>query len=114
MFAITDDELRDRLMQASSSPDSANAFFNQFQYVQELFQGHYCEAYEHGVALLHHCQELAPGAYSQIHKGTPFYWIRTAAFLKHDYEIAVFFYDAAMAAPNQPGPVAVVTGPGLT
>ena len=59
--------------------------------------GNYCAAFEQGIQLLYKCQSLASEAYVKVHKGTPFYWLGTAAFLKHDYEIAVFFFDAAVS-----------------
>ena len=97
MPLLTNDELRNMLIQAASAPKAANDFFGRFPYVSELVGGHYSAAFDHGFALLHHCQEVAPEAYAKIHKGTPFYWLGTAAFLKHDYETAVFFYDAAVS-----------------
>jgi hypothetical protein len=96
-MSLTIDELRNMLMQAASAPAAANDFFGRFSYVSELVNGNYSAAFDHGFALLRHCQEVAPEAYAKIHKGTPFYWLGTAAFLKHDYETAVFLYDAAVS-----------------
>jgi hypothetical protein len=36
-----------------------------------------------------------PDEYTRLHKGTPFYWLGVAAFASHDYQSAVFFFDAA-------------------
>jgi len=95
MYRLTDDDLRNLLTRAANDPKAANDLFGRFAYVSELVGGHYSAAFDHGFALLHHCREVAPDAYAKIHKGTPFYWLGTAAFLKHDYETAAFFYDAA-------------------
>lgn len=94
---LTHDQLRDELLRVADDPTGANIFFGQFAYVQELHQGNYSGAFDHGVQLLHLCRELAHDAYVKVHKGTPFYWLGTAAFQMHDYEIAVFFYDAAVS-----------------
>jgi len=94
---LTNLDLRRMLVQAATAPGVANDFFSRFSYVTELMQGNYSAAFEHGFALLRRCQELAPEAYAEMHKGTPYYWLGTAAFLKHDYETAVFFYDAAVS-----------------
>src|SRR5712692_5804099 len=96
MFAITSEELRNQLMQAASDPGAANAFFGRFSYLGELIAGNYSASFDQGCDLLRLCQGVAPEEYGRIHKGTPFYWLGTAAFLKHDYETAVFFYDAAV------------------
>src|SRR5215813_7720474 len=69
-------------------------FFGRFSYVQELIAANYC-AFDPGMQLLYRCQTVAPDAYARVHNGTPFDWLGTAAFQKHDYEIAVFFFDAA-------------------
>ena len=97
MQLLTPDDLRDRLVRAASDPGSADEFFKWFSFVQELARRDYCNAYDHGVAVLHRCQQVAPEAYAQIHKGSPFYFLGMAAFQKHDYEIAVFFFDAAVS-----------------
>lgn len=96
MSSITNDDLRNQLIQAVNDPGAANAFFGQFSYVGELISGNYSASFDEGCRLLRLCQQLAPEEYKKIHKGTPFYWLGTAAFLKYDYETAVFFYDAAV------------------
>ncbi|MGA9042904.1 MAG: hypothetical protein WB421_20415 [Terriglobales bacterium] len=97
MFAITGEELRNQLLQVVSDPGAANAFFGRFPYVGELIAGNYSASFDHGFNLLRLCQSVAPEEYERVHKGTPFYWLGTAAFLKHDFETAVFFYDAAVS-----------------
>ncbi len=97
MSSITRDELRNQLMQAVSDPAAANVFFGQFPYVDDLVSGNYSACFDEGCKLLRLCQQIAPEEYRKIHKGTAFYWLGTAAFLKYDYETAVFFYDAAVS-----------------
>jgi hypothetical protein len=48
-----------------------------------------------GVRFLNRCKSLEPVEYDNRWKGTPFYWIGSAAFLAHDYETAAFLYDAS-------------------
>lgn len=36
-------------------------------------------------------------AYKEIHKGGAFYWLGIASFLLHEYEMATFFFDAAVS-----------------
>ena len=96
MSSITSDELRNQLIRAASDPGAANVFFGQFSYVDHLVSGNYSACFDEGCKLLRLCQQLAPEEYRRIHKGTAFYWLGTAAFLKYDYETAVFFYDAAV------------------
>ena len=43
------------------------------------------------------CRQIDADAYRNIHKGIPFYWLGTAAFLVHDYQTATFFFDAAVS-----------------
>lgn len=62
-----------------------------------MLDGNYSFAKEQGIRVLKKCLDIDEDAYRQIHKGTPFYWIGTAAFLEHDYETVVFFYDAAVS-----------------
>ena len=82
---------------ASQDGKTANDFFGAFPYVQELIRGNYSAALHQGIGLLEKCQQLDPAAYKVIHKGTPFYWLGTAAFLVHDYQSALFFYDTAVS-----------------
>jgi len=93
--SISIDQLRKGLSEVSADPTAANAFFGQFHYVDQLLKGNNCAAFDECIELLRQCQQIAPDAYAKVHKGTPFYWLGTSAFLKHDYEIAVFFFDAA-------------------
>ena len=95
--AMTDAELRAGLHRAEASVELADAFFGQFEYVQDRAVGNHSAALDKGLGLLAKCEELEPDVYRRIHKGTPFYWIGMAAFAVHDYQTAVFFFDAGVS-----------------
>jgi hypothetical protein len=101
--SLTDDALRSLLERAASNPSYADHFFARLNYVAELLNGNHSTALRLGIALLERCHRLSHQDYTQIHKGTPFYWIATAAFLVHDYQTAVFFYDAAASEDIRAG-----------
>ena len=84
-------------VRAAQDGGTANAFFGAFPYVQELVRGNYSATLHQGIALLEKCRQLDPITYQTIHKGTPFYWLGTAAFLIHDYQNALFYYDTAVS-----------------
>lgn len=111
---MSEDELRDALLQVPCTRKGGDDFFGRFIYVRELIDGNYASALNHGLELLHSCVCLAPEAYARIHKGTPYYWIGMAAFLVHDYQTAAFFFDAGASEDLRMGadPVANPT-PGL-
>ena len=81
----------------SGSLADADKFFNSFSYVQHLREGNYSLTLENGVSLLTKCKITDPQLYDRIHKGAAFYWLGMAAFLVHDYETAVFFFDSAVS-----------------
>jgi hypothetical protein len=97
MERLSDDELRQMLVRAAQDGGTANTFFGAFQYVQELVRGNYSATLHQGIALLEKCRQLDPVTYRTIHKGTPFYWLGTAAFLMHDYQNALFYFDTAVS-----------------
>ena len=92
--AMTNEEIRDLLNHTDDSREAGDDFYNRFDYVQELFAGNYSAALYKGLHLLSVCQEVAPDKYRSMHKGTPYYWLGMAAFLLHDYQTAVYFFDA--------------------
>lgn len=92
---LTEEELKELLIKASQDPVVADRFFNSFIYVNELQTGNALNARTLGMELLSICNRLDPEAYKKINKGTPYYWLGTAACILEDYESAVFFYDAA-------------------
>src|SRR5579864_5253419 len=111
---MTEAELRDALLQIPTTSKGGDAFFGQFLYIQELAAGNYSSALNHGLQLLTECQRLAPEAYGNIHKGTPYYWLGVAAFLVHDYQTAVFFFDAGTSEDLRFGADPIVNStPGL-
>lgn len=101
-WTMTDDECREALLQAATT-EEADRFFGQFQYVQDLRSGDHSAALSKGLGLLAQCQQISPEGYERIHKGTPYYWLGTAAFLMHDYETATFFYDACVSEDLRSG-----------
>jgi hypothetical protein len=91
-------ELRSVFLQAAAGEaKDADAFFNRFEYFQRLRERNYSAALDQGINLLATCKQIDADAYRNIHKGTPFYWLGTAAFLVHDYQTATFFFDAAVS-----------------
>jgi len=101
---LGDEELRSMFLQAArGQTKDADAFFGRFKYVQDLFNGSYSAALDQGLALLQKCKQINAGTYRNIHKGTPFYWLGTAAFLVHDYQTAVFFFDSAVSEDIRAG-----------
>ena len=85
------------LQAAASEAKNADAFFNRFEYFQRLRERNYSAALDQGINLLATCRQIDADAYRNIHKGIPFYWLGTAAFLVHDYQTATFFFDAAVS-----------------
>lgn len=101
---LEDEEFRVMFLQtAQRGTQEANDFFGSFKYVYELFQGNYSEALNQGISLLNKCRSINNQSYEAIHKGTPFYWLGTAAYLVHDHETATFFYDAAVSEDLRAG-----------
>jgi hypothetical protein len=95
---LGDTEFRSMFLKAASGqPGDADAFFGSFKYVADLLQGSSSMALDQGILLLEKCRQIDANAYRDIHKGTPFYWLGTAAFLVHDYQTATFFFDAAVS-----------------
>lgn len=91
-------ELRSVFLQAAAGEaKDADVFFNQFEYFQRLRERNYSAALDQGINLLATCKQIDADAYRRIHKGTPFYWLGTAAFLVHDYQTATFLFDAAVS-----------------
>jgi hypothetical protein len=82
------------MLQLAPASGNTTDFFGAFEY---YFPGQPFDTLECGEALLAKCENLAPGIYKTLHKGTPFYWLSQAAFLVHDYETAAFYIDAAVS-----------------
>ncbi len=80
-----------------------NAFFNSFGLGELLAAKYYSNCIFRGMKLLQKCKSLEPQVYSQIHKGTPYYWMGIGAFLMYDFERAVFFIDAAVSEDKRRG-----------
>lgn len=95
-YAITNEELIILLNQVVENPSAANTFWDRFGYKTDLFSSNYSQAKKRLMSLLHQSQLIEPETYARCHKGTPFYWLGTAAFLHNDYQTATFFFDAAV------------------
>lgn len=107
----SNEELRRRLRSAQTNPDLADEFFNSFHSKLLLENGRYLESLDLGLHLMNRCLGVDSAAYAAIHKGTGFYWLGTVAYLVHDLETAIYFFDAAIvedlryhASPDHPSP----------
>ncbi len=97
MKLLSEDEFLAAYNHASKPPpENANHFFNSFLYKVYLFNGNPSLSVDLGVELLQKCKQTNPEIFSNIHKGTAYYWIAMAAFLMNDMERAIFFIDAAV------------------
>jgi hypothetical protein len=90
---IDDSELRKMLAAAVDSGDTDD-FFGRFEYFDPQNP---LVTLVRGEQLLSKCHNLDRGAYEELHKGTPFYWLTWAAYTVHDYETAAFYIDAAVS-----------------
>lgn len=88
---------------ASGDGAAGDRFFRKFDYAEGLKHGNYAEVISSGLDLLDFCKSKDKVAYDRIHKGTPFYWLGTAAFMVNDYETAAYFYDAAVSEDFKAG-----------
>jgi hypothetical protein len=91
-----EDNLRQLLL---NSPD----FFHTYQPYLNSPVENPVKVLNDGVNFLSQCRQLERAGYERAHKGTPFYWLGTAAFLAHDYQTAVFFFDAAVSEDIRAG-----------
>lgn len=97
---LTEDEFRQSFLESANAGDQ---FFNQFKYIYDLNHGNPASALDQGMTLLNKCHSIDANVFAQIHKGSAYYWIGIAAFLVHDYELAAFFFDAAMSEDLRAG-----------
>jgi hypothetical protein len=81
---LTPDNLRD--------PD----LFDSTPYLGSILENP-AAVYDRCIEFLQKYKEVDPTEYRNRRKGTHFYWAGTAAFLAHNYETAVFMYDAAVS-----------------
>ncbi len=93
---LTEAELRHML----SKP---NFFGKLHPYLSTLLGGNPVGAFNEGLAFLDEIRKCDDAAYRSQHKGNPFYWLGIAAFLAHDYETAVFFFDGAVSEDIRAG-----------
>lgn len=101
---LNEKELRRTFLAASKGPrENGNTFFNNFIYKSNLFTGNYTAAFHQGLDLLRRCHAIDEDAFYRIHKGSAYYWIGSAAFLLSEFEIATFFFDAAVSEDQRAG-----------
>jgi len=114
--SISEEELRDAFVRIDQTREAGDAFFNRFSFVGDLQARNYSAALHGGLAVLRVCKRTSAEVYERIHKGTPYYWLGVAAFMVHDFETAVYYFDAGVSedlrAGARPEPDAEST-PGL-
>lgn len=103
-IGISSEELRSLFLEAAKGePGDADVFFGRFNFVEDLIQGKPAFALNGFLDLLNICRSFDEGAFERIHKGTPYYWLGTSAFLMNDHQSAVFFFDAAVSEDLRAG-----------
>lgn len=81
-----------------ANPTDEDDFFNRHSVPQQLLvQG----AHHDSIVAWEHClssiRSTSSARYDRMHKGTPYYYIGTAAYLIEDFEKAFFYMDCAVA-----------------
>jgi|GEM_PF-1006936 len=94
---LSDEELKKTLKHCADNREDTEKFFNNLDYVENLFNRNFSQALDQGIHLLDKLHALDKKSYEKIHKGSPFYWLGIAAFMMHDYSTGVFFFDAALS-----------------
>jgi len=95
---LTQSELREILVENANRKDEASRrWVNQFKFADDAFRGNYVSALRDGLDFLNKCRSLDEDAYTKVHKGGAFYWLGIASFNLFEYEIATFFFDAAVS-----------------
>jgi len=95
-YNLTERELREAFTKATHDNSTATNFFSNFTYVAHLHNGNPYAAFEEGRDLLNRCQAFDSNAYTLMHKGTPYYWLSSAAYLLNNFESLAFFLEAAV------------------
>ncbi len=96
---MSSDEYREAIRadfaQLAETPEAADRFFAQSQIVSQLGHAPTTQvwAWQKLLTLLHDADHEK---YLRIHKGTPFYFLATAAYVAGDFERALAFMDAAV------------------
>lgn len=95
---LTESELREALVEnAHRKDDESRRWFSRFKFAHDAINGNPAGALYQGLDLLNKCRALDESAYAKIHKGGAFYWLGIASFLVNEYEMATFFFDAAVS-----------------
>jgi len=101
---LTETELYNALIENAYRKDQdSREWFSRFKFAHDSVNGNPAAALGQGLALLNKCKELDEKAYTEIHKGSAFYWLGIASFLVNEYELATFFFDAAVSEDIRAG-----------
>lgn len=101
---LSEVELREALIEnAYRKDEESRRWFSRFKFANDSINGNPATALGAGLTLLIKCKELDEKAYKEIHKGGAFYWLGIASFLVHEYELATFFFDAAVSEDIRAG-----------
>jgi hypothetical protein len=103
---IDNGELRRRLqLAATGEPAPAHDFFSQFEYNVDIANQNILLVNDQIIPLLIKLKQLDSGAYARIHKGDPYYFAAMSSFFLHNFDHAVYFFDAAVSEDikNDPG-----------
>lgn len=86
--------------------DISKNFFDRFNIPNLLYAGNWFGTLELGDKVLHLVNRLNHKVYTDIHKGAVFYWMGMAAFLLRNYQLAIYYMDAAVSEDikNDPNP----------
>jgi hypothetical protein len=95
---LTESELREALVEnAYRKDDDSRRWFSRFGFAHDSVNGNPAEGLRQGLELLNKCKELDEDAYIEIYKGGAYYWLGIASFMVYEYELATFFFDAAVS-----------------
>ena len=95
-----------RLLPDSPSMNDTDQFFSNIVLPHKLYlhQGLYSHFLEFWERFFENIKKVDISRFQKMHKGFPYYFCGVAAYMAHDYERAVFYFDAALSedAKNYP------------
>lgn len=102
------DELCGILSKAENAGKLWNFFDNKhndktFAYKSYLDQNNFGMCVRECRDMLVKLEKIDSARYKEISKGTPFYWCGVASFRLNDYDMAVFYFDAALSEDRRKG-----------
>lgn len=99
-FVIGDEEFKVSYLEAANSKDKATKFWNKYNNDPHphslLINRQFLLLRDRLFALLTTCKRIDYDAFTNIHKGHPFYFIGISSYLLDDYLTAIYFLDAAV------------------